>query len=402
MNDLVADADICVKCGLCLPTCPTYTKTQNENESPRGRIALIQAYTSGELTDSKAVRAHIDNCLLCRECERVCPAVVPYSRLIDNFRSQFYEETKPSLALSVLKKVAYNKTAQRFAQSSLKLYQTTGLQKIARSLKLPNLLGLGKMDRLLPTYTEPTTLTEHYSSTTDYKGTVGLFIGCMGSLLDHETIHAAIKVLTATGFNVAIPTQQTCCGALDLHSGDKATADQLASINTQAFTNPSLMAIVTIASGCGSQLQDYAYPEFAHKVIDISQFLMQADVNLSAQLKPLAESVCLHTPCSLKNAMRAEQGALQLLQQIPQLSITKLPSTIVCCGSAGSYMLEHSTMAEALLADVLDAASTTPTHYLVSSNIGCALHIQAGLQERGMRMEVLHPIVLIARQLAQA
>jgi glycolate oxidase iron-sulfur subunit len=258
------------------------------------------------------------------------------------------------------------------------------------------------MDRLLPPYTEPTTLTEHYSSTTDYKGTVGLFIGCMGSLLDHETIHTAIKVLTATGFNVAIPAQQTCCGALDLHSGDKATADQLASINTQAFANQSLMAIVTIASGCGSQLQDYAYPEFTDKIMDISQFLMQANVNLSAQLKPLAESVYLHTPCSLKNVMRAEQGALQLLQQIPQLSITKLPSTIVCCGSAGSYMLEHSTMAEALLADVLTAASTTPAHYLVSSNIGCALHIQAGLQERGMRIEVLHPIVLIARQLTQA
>jgi hypothetical protein len=42
-------------------------------------------------------------------------------------------------------------------------------------------------------------------------------------------------------------------------------------------------------------------------------------------------------------------------------------------------MLEHSTMAQALLADVLDAASTTQAPYLVSSNIGCTLHIEAGL-----------------------
>jgi glycolate oxidase iron-sulfur subunit len=62
-------------------------------------------------------------------------------------------------------------------------------------------------------------------------------------------------------------------------------------------------------------------------------------------------------------------------------------------------MLEHSTMAEALLADVLDTASSTQARYLVSSNIGCALHIQAGLQERDMTMEVLHPVVLIVRQL---
>ncbi len=116
-------------------------------------------------------------------------------------------------------------------------------------------------------------------------------------------------------------------------------------------------------------------------------------------LQPLAETVCLHTPCSLKNVMRAEQGVLQLLQKIPELNIEKLPETIVCCGSAGSYMLEHSAMANALVADVVNAASITQARYLVSSNIGCALHIRAGLVARGIEMEVLHPVVLIARQL---
>jgi glycolate oxidase iron-sulfur subunit len=399
MNNLLADADICVKCGLCLPTCPTYNKTQNENESPRGRIALIQGLVGGQLDDSKAVRAHIDNCLLCRECERICPAVVPYSRLIDNFRRQFYSENKPSLAFTVLKKISHQKSAQRLAQSSLKLYQTTRLQKIARSLKIPSLLRLDKMERLLTHYRAPTPLAEHYSATADCKGTVGLFVGCMGSLLDFETVTAAIKVLTAAGFNVAIPTQQTCCGALALHSGDRQSADHLASINIHAFANQSLTAIVSIASGCGSQLQDYAHTEFSNKVMDISQFLVGYALRTLPNLQPLAESVYLHTPCSLKNAMRAEKGALQLLQQIPELAIKKLPDTIVCCGSAGSYMLEHSAMAEALLADVLNAASTTQANYLVSSNIGCALHIAAGLKERGITMEVLHPIVLIARQL---
>lgn len=399
MDNLLADADSCVKCGLCLPTCPTYSKTQNENESPRGRIALIQGYASGQLTDVKAVRAHIDNCLLCRECERICPAVVPYSRLIDNFRAHFQTDNKPSFAFTVLKKVAHHKGAQRLAQSSLRLYQTTGLQKAVRTLKLPELLHFDKMDRLLTDYVKPTVLKDYYPATTACKGTVGLFVGCMGQLLDSETVNAAISVLTAVGFNIIVPSQQACCGALALHSGDKITADSLANINCDSFGEQPVTAIITIASGCGSQLQEYAHREFADKVMDISQFLMQAEVNLREQLQPLAASVCLHTPCSLKNVMRAEKGALQLLQQIPELSINKLPDTIVCCGSAGSYMLEHSAMAEALLADVVNAASTTQAHYLVSSNIGCALHIKAGLKKQGMTMEVVHPIVLIARQL---
>jgi len=399
MNNLLADADLCVKCGLCLPHCPTYNKTQNENESPRGRIALIQAWAGKHLETSKKLVEHIDNCLLCRSCERVCPAVVPYGRLINDFREQIKGERDATLAVSLLKRVSHNKTAGRLAQSGLKFYQTTALQKTARFLRLPKLLGLDKIDRLLPDHHESTPLASHYPATTGVRGNVGLFIGCMGSLLDHETVSSAIKVLTAAGFNVSIPEQQTCCGALDLHDGDNETSGRLAAINCSAFADKSLDAIVTIASGCGSRMQEYQQAEFAQKVVDISQFLIKSDCDLSGQLTPLSASVCLHTPCSLKNVMREEQGALKLLRQIPDIKITPLPAAIQCCGSAGSYMLDHPLMAQALLNDLLNAALEDQPEYLVSSNIGCALHISAGLRERGVVLEVLHPIALIARQL---
>jgi len=399
MNNLLADADLCVKCGLCLPHCPTYNKTQNENESPRGRIALIQAWAGKHLETSKKLVEHIDNCLLCRSCERVCPAVVPYGRLINDFREQIKGERDTTLSVSLLKRVSHNKTAGRLAQSGLKFYQTTALQKTARFLRLPELLRLDKIDRLLPDYHDSTPLAPHYPTTAEVRGNVGLFIGCMGSLLDHETVNAAIKVLTAAGFNVSIPEQQTCCGALDLHDGDNETSGQLAATNCSAFAGKNLDAIVTIASGCGSQMQEYQQAEFAGKVVDISQFLIKSGCDLSDQLQPLAASVCLHTPCSLKNVMREEQGAVKLLQQIPEIKMTSLPASIQCCGSAGSYMLDHPQMAQALLSDLLGVALKDQPEYLVSSNIGCALHISAGLRERGIALEVLHPITLIARQL---
>lgn len=399
MNNLLADADICVKCGLCLPHCPTYNKTQNENESPRGRIALIQAWAGRHLETSKKLVEHIDNCLLCRSCERACPALVPYGRLINNFREQIKDDRETTLAVSLLKKVSHNKTANHLAQSGLRFYQTTRLQKTARLLKLPGLLRLDKIDRLLPDYHEHSPLAPHYPATAELKGNVGLFIGCMGTLLDHETVNSAIKVLTAAGFNVSIPGQQTCCGALDLHDGDNKTSEQLAAINCSAFANKSLDAIVTIASGCGSQMKEYQQAELAGKVVDISQFLIKSGCDLSDRLTPLTASVCLHTPCSLKNVMREEQGAAKLLQQIPDIKMRPLPAAMQCCGSAGSYMLDHPLMAQALLNDLLDAALEDKPEYLVSSNIGCALHISAGLKERGVTLEVLHPVTLIARQL---
>jgi len=155
------------------------------------------------------------------------------------------------------------------------------------------------------------------------------------------------------------PNNKHVCGALDLHDGDRETAEQLAKINCSAFADQGLDSIVTIASGCGSQLREYKQSKFAGKVVDISQFLSQSGCNLSEHLMPLAVSVCLHTPCSLKNIMREEKGALKLLQQLPGINITSLPETIQCCGSAGSYMLKHPKMAQALLDDLLEAALKT-------------------------------------------
>jgi glycolate oxidase iron-sulfur subunit len=401
MNNLLANTDLCVKCGLCLPHCPTYNKTQNENESPRGRIALIQAWAGNHLEASKRLVDHIDNCLLCRSCEQVCPAEVPYGKLINDFRAQIRDERKSTLAVSLLKTVSHNKTANRLAQSGLQFYQSSALQKTARFLKLPGLLRLGTMDRLLPEdqKTAAMPLASYYPAMGAVKGNISLFTGCMGALLDKQTVTAAIKVLTTVGFNVSVPEQQTCCGALALHDGDKQTFEQLAAINCSAFSTTNLDAIVTIASGCGGQLQEYQQQQFADKVIDISKFLVKTAKNLSEHLMPLDATVCLHTPCSLKNVMGEEQGALQLLQQIPDLKITPLPEAIHCCGSAGSFMLDHPQMAQDLLNDLLTAALGRPSGFLVSSNIGCTLHISAGLRERGLELEVIHPIILIARQL---
>ncbi len=255
-KQLLSVADSCVKCGICAPHCPTYTHTQNENESPRGRIALIQAWAGGNLPISDNLLNHIDSCLLCRACEKACPAVVPYGKLIDDFRAEIHDEMPTKNSVKMIKSISENKRIQGFIKSGLRFYQTNHLQKTARFLHLPKLLGLNELERLVPNFKEKEPLKNYYATKNEVKGDVGLFVGCMGELFDFETVNAAIHVLTHVGFNVHLPENQTCCGALALHDGDKNSAIKLAIQNELAFSAENLQAIVTIASGCGVTLRE--------------------------------------------------------------------------------------------------------------------------------------------------
>src|SRR6185503_16542613 len=79
---LLALADRCVACGLCLPHCPTYRLDATETESPRGRIAYMKALAGQNLAPTPRGDLHLDHCLGCRRCEGVCPAGVEYGALL--------------------------------------------------------------------------------------------------------------------------------------------------------------------------------------------------------------------------------------------------------------------------------------------------------------------------------
>ncbi|HXH26223.1 MAG TPA: 4Fe-4S dicluster domain-containing protein, partial [Vicinamibacterales bacterium] len=82
-TQLREDIARCVHCGFCLQACPTYLQLGMETDSPRGRIALIDAMTSGRAQPTAPLLAHLDLCLQCRACETACPSGVPFGRIME-------------------------------------------------------------------------------------------------------------------------------------------------------------------------------------------------------------------------------------------------------------------------------------------------------------------------------
>lgn len=394
------DADLCVKCGLCLPHCPTYLEHGHEADSPRGRIALLQAQASGALTLTAALEAHIDGCLACRACERVCPAQVPYGKLLDlgraNLAAARPARTRRERALAAL---LTRRAPRVLLRLLLQLYQRSGLQAL---LRRAHLLGRGRLARwesLLPTPSPRMPLAVPAAAERE---TVQLFKGCAGELFDTQTLDACAALLRACGAQVEQPATQGCCGALHQHAGEYDRARELAQANARAFagTAPVLFA----ASGCGAGLLDAPalfgedLRALSARVRDVSDYLLQhwpAHLPLAA----LRARVAILTPCTQRNVTGGSSSVRALLEKIPQIELVDLDPVGHCCGAAGSQFITQSAQADQLISRKVSATASLQPDWIVSSNIGCSLHLSAALRRAGITAPVVHPALLLARQL---
>lgn len=381
----IQEADRCVACGLCLPHCPTYFKTGSEADSPRGRIQLISAVAKEIIPNNARFKAHINACLSCRNCETACPNGVRYGALIDSARNLTQQPNTLTRWLYWLTQRPY---ALRVSSQLLRLMQRIGGLALLSKVHV----NLAQKIALLPPLTHTQSWQPFYPAVRTKRGAVNLFLGCITNAFDAETLRASLHVLTHLGYDVHVPPAQSCCGGLARQQGDSTSAEQLIANNADAFENG--LPVLTTASGCGAGLKDYT----DLPIQDISDFLAQCDWG-ETTLQPLSTHIALHEPCTLRNVMQSAKSVATLLNRIPHIQVSPLKGNMQCCGGAGTYMLQQPEMAQALLADKMKALNADTYDYLVTSNIGCAMQIGAGIRQQNGRIPILHPILLIAKQM---
>lgn len=394
-RDLAQTADRCVRCGLCLPHCPTYRESRQEAESPRGRIALIQGWAEGELDASPRLLHHLDNCLECLACERACPTLVPFGDLMDLARAATW---RAAPAWRRLPRAAWLGALASPAGAALavglgRLYRGTGLARLAAWGGIHRWPSLAALHRLAIQCERLPRLPASPPAGPASGDRFGLFLGCIARAAQPGAIEASLRVMRGLGLPIEVPDDQTCCGALHRHNGLPEGGDQRLRRNATAFAG---LTAVGLASACVAELRGYP-PLGATQ--DLCRFLANRDWPATVRLAPLPQAVAVHVPCSQRNRLGDEDAAFALLRRIPGIRLVPLPDNAFCCGAAGTYLLQRPLLSRALLAPKLASLAALRTSILVTTNTGCALHLAAGAREAGVEVEVLHPVELIDRQM---
>jgi glycolate oxidase iron-sulfur subunit len=424
-SNFIEHMNCCVGCRACETACPSGVQFGALIEAAREQIQLTtQETTTQEGPEAAKYTGYADVLTPTVQIKRRTLAAAALRRF-------FFNVMLPSrLVLSLI-----------FA--GLKIYQRSGLQAIVHRTKIfdainnlptpfkgqlaiPEALMDGVKGDLLP---HP--IAEYTPALGQRRHRVGMITGCIMDQVFHDINEATVRVLSANGCEVITPPQQNCCGALHVHAGEAKTGRDLARHNIDVFEPYNVDAIIINSAGCGSMLKEYGHvlrddptyarraQEFSAKVKDISEFLFQYPqtdrTNGEKLLPPLTlpntdnpttkhrqkstseinHVVAYHDACHLLHGQKIKEQPRQLLKALPGITIVDLKESDWCCGSAGIYNITNQEMAQELLNRKMNNIAATGASVIVTSNPGCMMQIAMGARQRGLELEVMHPVQLL-------
>lgn len=351
----------------------------------------------GDLELTPTLAGHLDGCLGCHNCERVCPSGVAYGQIADTAKT-FRVKDMSALrrAIDRLLLAALSSASIMRALSALAVVYRAFLKRADHLDPWDRLLsghfsGFHPYHRLAVAMQAPWRGVKSGSaSQTDCE----LFLGCMGAATQSATVEATLRVMEALRIGVRIRRANKCCGAMHGHHGypEQANARLTACAGGSAG-----IPLIGLASACVAQLR--THPALT-RTQELCAFLDTLHWPKEVRLQRLPLHVWVHEPCTHRNQLGGNQAVHRLLGRVPGLKLGEFPPAYGCCGAAGTHFLRHPDMAKALLSELLRPLQDARPDWVVTTNPGCALHLAAGLREVGLNTRVGHPVELIAAALS--
>ncbi len=305
LNTSLKSYENCVKCGKCLPVCPSYNFNFNEFFSPRGRIRLIASEIKDELPlKISKFEKSMSTCLLCGRCADICPNGVKTGPLVieEKFKLNKLKTDKFSIDNFALKALKGNSkflfsAGLRFLNilkfNNLNIPKSSGKPFILhKDLEFSTKNNITKNNledyyknispkKKSPSINEESSVKEVKENDANYNYThinnqitsakpqiieekefnlsyisknnlikAGYFSGCIFNNIYPEISKSTVSALNKNNISVFVPSSQSCCGLPHISSGDINSFKELAINNALSFKNKKLDYIITSCASC--------------------------------------------------------------------------------------------------------------------------------------------------------
>ena len=441
---LLADVQICTRCGKCKQFCPMHYPEASFQYQPRNKNmvlgALIEAiyYTqvntgqpAPELLDE--LRVITEYCTGCGKCASVCPVKIASGDVALALRGYLEDEHAGGhpIKARALNYIAKNPAlriplAGKFASIGQGI-QNKLLGGVPAALKKrvanPLFSGPGPKPGYMNIHES---LALHKGSLFvpegGAKGTALYFPGCGGGVFFRNVSLAGVALLLKAGYAVLLPEKHLCCGYPLLAAGEH---EAFATNQDRNITHLRRLAakaaklgypVDRVLTACGS-CRDGMERHFIGKVLrregetdipidDASRFLMEIYGERINAAQQGAEPVSLvyHTPChaELPGVKKTASGKL-FAAALAEASGANVVLSPGCCGESGLGAMTSPAIYNALRAKKeqgleQDLAKAGDGAEVVVSCPSCKMGITRILLNRGEKRRVLHVLEFLAEQ----
>ncbi len=358
-ESFVSHLEQCNGCGACLketPTmCPTFIATGDEIMSTRGRANTIRAVLElrgvepgrGDALDSPALDAALSNCLSCKACLNECPSNINMALLKAELLHARIQKNGLPLKARLLGSVdrlgklgcSVPWLANFILDASLARFITSRFLGITSRRDLPH-YAKQRFDKWFA---------EHPGSQNAYRGRVVLWDDTFVRYHEPRIGIAAVRVLEAAGFEVALPQGRECCGRPAFSQGNFEEAARLGGHNL-ALLNQDVdhAPILFLEPSCYSMfIEEYRELKLPDAEAVVRRcFLFQDFLNELLTREPNAlqfnsepANVVIHMHCHSR-ALANVRNLPPVASRLPERKVAVLDTG--CCGMAGAFGMSES------------------------------------------------------------
>jgi heterodisulfide reductase subunit D len=370
-TELAHEFDQCIKCGLCLASCPACKELLLEKYSPRGKIQLARYYVRGELDLSERYRDIFAKCLLCGACAVTCPSGVDLK----------------SVFLGMREEIAGKKGVHPRVEGAVSSLD------VNRNVAGEDNVERGDWKESLGDLPEEVFEKE--------RAEVVYFVGCVASFFPmvQGIPQDFVRIMNAAGTDFAVlGGEEWCCGFPLIGAGLPGKVEELKRHNLEKVKAMGAKRVVFSCPSCYRTWKEHYAADV--ELFHTSQFIESMIREGAIRLRGMDLTVAYHDPCDLGRNGGIFEAPRQILKSIPGVTLVELENNrakSVCCGGGGNVEMVDPALSGAVAQKKIEEIQRSGAKTVVTSCQQCVRTIKGRARRQKIDLEVLDINELVLR-----
>ena len=374
LNQIAEEFDQCIKCGLCLATCPVCKELLLEKYTPRGKIQLARYYSRGDLPLSDQYRDIFAKCLLCGACTVTCPSGVDLKKVFLGMR----EEIVGKKGLHPM------------------------MEEVVRSvITNRNIADEDNTERA--EWREPLKdLPEHLYEKD--RAEVAYFIGCVASFFPmvQKIPQNLVQIMDAAEVDFAVlGGEEWCCGFPLIGAGVPGKMEELIAHNLEKVKALGAKRVVFTCPSCQQTWKECYNTDL--ELLHATQLIEKLVQDGAISFKEMHAKVTYHDPCDLGRHGGVFEAPRQILRAIPGLEIVELENNrakSVCCGGGGNVEMADADLSGTVAQKKLEEIERTGADTVITSCQQCVRTIKSRARRQKRNIHVMDITDLVVQAMS--